>query len=81
MSNLETPMIEKYWRQAGGTLIEEFLTVKRTDKNSQRLIDAVIIKNGENRRVQRGEKVSFEGKGIICVQAKTKRLGMNLMGK
>jgi len=33
MSKLETPMIEEYWRQVGGTLIEEFLAVKRTYTN------------------------------------------------
>jgi len=81
MSKLETPMIEKYWRKIGGTLIEEFLAVKRTYTNSQRLIDAVIIKNEKKRIVKRGEKVSFEGKDIICVQAKAKRLGMTLMGQ
>lgn len=70
MSKLETPMIEEYWRQVGGTLVEEFLAVKRTHTNSQRLIDAVIIENGESQRVKRGEKISLEGKDIICIQAK-----------
>jgi len=81
MSRLETPMTEEYWKQVGGTLIEEFLAVKRTPTNGQRLIDAVIIKNGENRRVKRGEKISLEGKDIICVQTEARRLGMYLMGQ
>ena len=65
MSKNETPLIRKYWRQIGGTLIEEFLVVRRSEHNGQRLIDAVIIPDED----------------IICVQAKTGTLGMYLMGQ
>jgi len=43
MSKLEIPMIKWYWNQIGGTLIEEFRAVKRTNTTGQRLIDGVII--------------------------------------
>jgi hypothetical protein len=29
MSKLETPMTRRYWERVGGTLLEEFLVVRR----------------------------------------------------
>jgi len=80
MSKNETPLIREYWKQVGGTLIEEFQVVKRSKDNAQRLIDAVIIPNGEN-KIAHWSEVSLRGKNIICVQAKKGRLGMSLMGQ
>ncbi|MFC1982953.1 hypothetical protein ACFLV5_04150 [Chloroflexota bacterium] len=80
MSKNETPLIRKYWRQIGGTLIEEFLAVRRSEHNERRLIDAVIILDGETKIAKRNE-VSLMGKDIVCVQAKTGTLGMYLMGQ
>ena len=80
MSKRETPLIRKYWSQVGGTLIEEFQAVKRSDDNSPRYIDAIIIPSGE-RKIAKTSEVSLEGKDIICIQAKHSRLGMYLMGQ
>ena len=80
MSKHETPMTRWYWRQVGGTLVEEFLVVKRTQSNGQRLIDGVIIPEGEE-RIAKSDEVDLTGKDIIIVQAKAKRLGMYLMGQ
>ncbi len=80
MSKHETPLIRAYWRQVGGTLVEEFPVVKRTRQNEARYIDAVIIL-GEETGIARAGEVSLEGKDIICVQAKRGRLGMYLMGQ
>ncbi len=80
MSKHETPLIRAYWQQVGGTLIEEFPAVKRTQHNEARYIDAVIIP-GEETKVTRAADVSLEGKDIMCVQAKRGRLGMYLMGQ
>ncbi len=80
MSKHETPITRWYWQQVGGTLIEEFEAVKASSKNGRRVLDAVIIPNGEY-RVAGQEEVSIEGKDIIVVQTKASRLGMYLMGQ
>jgi hypothetical protein len=80
MSKHETPMIRWYWRRIGGTLIEEFCAVRRANGCSVRLLDAVIVKGGAMKRA-RQKDVSIEGKDIVVVQAKAKRLGMYLMGQ
>lgn len=80
MSKRETPMIRWYWHKIGGTLIEEFPAVKKSDTCGPRLIDGVIIKDSE-KRIAHHSEVILEGKDIIIIQAKTGRLGMNLMGQ
>jgi len=80
MSKLETPMIREYWKQVGGTLIEEFQVVSTGPGRSRRLIDAVIIPDGD-KEIRSWQDVSLEGKNIIAVQAKARRLGMYLMGQ
>jgi hypothetical protein len=80
MSLRETPMLHWYWSQVGGTLIEEFLAVRRSPTNARRLIDRVIICGGE-RRIARSREVSLTGQDVIVVQAKNSRLGMKLMGQ
>ena len=80
MSKLETPLIHKYWKQVGGTLVEEFLVVEGSKDNGRRVIDAIIIPNAEN-KILKWNEVSLKGKDIISVQAKKSRLGMSLMGQ
>jgi hypothetical protein len=80
MSKLETPMTRRYWRQVGGTLIEEFPAVRRRKDRGQRLIDGIILPEGEHKIAHRKD-VSLEGKDIIVVQTKWRRFGMYLMGQ
>jgi len=80
MSMHETPMIQWYWKNVGGTLIEEFQAVKRSPTTGQRLIDAVILPNEPTKQAH-WRDVTVEGKHVVCVQAKRGRLGMNLMGQ
>lgn len=80
MSKHETPMTRWYWRQVGGTLVEEFVAVKRTATCGVRILDGVIIRDGEFRIAKQSE-VSIEGKDIIVIQTKAGRLGMYLMGQ
>ncbi len=80
MSLHETPMIEQYWEQVGGTLVEEFYAVYRSDTNGPRRIDAVIIPDGPTKRASQDE-VTLDGEDIIVVQAKASRLGMYVMGQ
>jgi hypothetical protein len=80
MSKKETPLTRKYWQEIGGTLIEEFVMVRKSQNNGIRLIDGIIILNGEN-KILKQKEISLEGKDIIAIQTKSKRLGMNLMGQ
>jgi hypothetical protein len=80
MSLRETPMLFWYWSQVGGTLVPEFLAVRRGPTNAGRRIDGVIIRGGE-RRIARTREVSLAGQDVIVVQAKNSRLGMYLMGQ
>ncbi len=73
-------MTRWYWQQVGGTLIEEFVAVKGTSKCGVRLLDGVIIKDGDFRIAKQSE-VSIEGKDVIVIQTKRNRLGMYLMGQ
>jgi hypothetical protein len=80
MSLLETPMTRWYWQQVGGTLIEEFVAVRRTRTCGRRWLDGVIVRDGECKIAHQAE-VSLEGKDIIVVQTKASRLGMYVMGQ
>ena len=80
MSKHETPMTRWYWEQVGGTLVEEFCAVRRSQTCERRAIDGVIIKGGPKRRVPQSN-VDLEGKDIIVVQTKPYRLDMYLMGQ
>ncbi|MCH8905110.1 MAG: hypothetical protein IIA45_14485 [Bacteroidetes bacterium] len=80
MSKNETPITRAYWKQVKGTLIEEFPVVKRGPNNSGRWIDAVIIIN-EEFKIAKTSEVDIQGKDIICVQTKSSRLNMYLMGQ
>jgi hypothetical protein len=80
MSKHETPLTRRDWEEVGGTLIEEFPAVLRGSGNAQRLMDGVIVV-GEPKRIVRPSEVSIKGKGIIVLQTKANRLGMNLMGQ
>ena len=80
MSKHETPMIRWYWDRVGGTLCEEFQAVPRSPTTGQRLLDAVIVPDGPRERVH-WRDLRLEGKDVVVVQAKAKRLGMYLMGQ
>ena len=73
-------MTRWYWQQVGGTLIEEFVAVEGTSKCGRRVLDGVIIRDGEFRIAQQSE-VSLEGKDVIAIQTKASRLGTYLMGQ
>jgi hypothetical protein len=76
-------MTVAYWETVGGTLVEEFCAVGRTKDRGGRSLDAIILPDGEKRRVPLRERrlVSVKGHRVIVVQAKNERLGMNVMGQ
>jgi hypothetical protein len=84
MSKRETPMTRRYWERMRGTLLEEYLIVPSHPPDvGRRLIDAVIIEDGDHRIASRAESVSFslDGHDIVIVQTKALRLGMYLLGQ
>jgi hypothetical protein len=80
MSKHETPLTRKYWHSVGGTLVEEFPVVRRTATCAQRLLDGLIVLDGNN-RIAKADEISIEGMDVIVLQTKANRLGMYLMGQ
>jgi hypothetical protein len=73
-------MTRWYWKQVGGTLIEEFHAVRQSPTNARRLIDGLIIHGGET-KIAKSADVDLSGKDVTVIQAKANRLGMYLMGQ
>jgi hypothetical protein len=80
MSKLERPLIEKYWRIVGGTIVFEFPVVRSSSTYGKRCLDVLILPNKETKEAKASE-VYLEGEDIILVQAKCSSLGMSLMGQ
>lgn len=80
MSKHETPITRWYWKQVGGTLVEEFVAVNRGADRGKRVLDAIILPSGEY-RIAKQHEVSIEGKDVVVVQTKAGRLGMHLLGQ
>ena len=80
LNNKETPLLHRFWKETGGTLIEEFYAARRSSSHSERRIDGVIIKDGEN-TIKPQSEVSIKNKDIVAVEVKTGRLGRYLMGQ
>jgi hypothetical protein len=76
----EIPMTRWYWKQVGGTLVEELIAVHRGADHERRVLDAIILPS-EECRIAKQYEVSIEGKDVIVVQTKAKRLGMGLLGQ
>jgi len=80
MSKWETPLTERYWQEVGGTLIPEFPAVLRGPGKARRLLDAIIVPDGPFER-RHATQVDIQGKDVIVVQTKARRLGMPVMGQ
>lgn len=83
MPKRETPMTHRYWKQVGGTLLEEYCIVRPGPDISPRWIDGVIIVGGDHRIAPRREhsSIGLDGRDLIVVQTKASRLGMPLLGQ
>jgi ribosomal protein L14 len=81
MSRRETPMTVWYWKQIGGTLIEEFPIVQANATQGKRLLDAIIILGEQHERMPERTKINLDDKDIVIIQTKNSRLGMSLMGQ
>jgi len=73
-------MTHRYWEKIGGTLIFEFLAVPGSPGVGRRLLDGLIVFDGQN-RIAKSRDVSLDGHDVIVVQTKATRLGMGLLGQ
>lgn len=80
MSKLETPLTRWYWRRVGGLLIEEYPLIERGPEHGARLLDGLIIQ-GEPDQVLTRRPWDLEGRDVIVVQTKARRLNLPLMGQ
>jgi hypothetical protein len=80
MSKHETWRTRQYWNQIGGTLIEEFVAVKAGRDRGIRPVDGVIVL-GEDKIIHSGNTYDIEGKDVIVIQTKRRRIGMYLLGQ
>ena len=80
MSKLETPLTRRYWREIGGTLIEEFPSVCSGPNQGRRLLDGVVLLDSPH-LVANHREVEIENRDIVVIQTKASRLGMYLLGQ
>ena len=80
MSKLETPLTRRYWREIGGTLIEEFPAVRSGPNQGRRLLDGVVLLDSPHLIANYGE-FEIENRDIVVIQTKASRLGMYLLGQ
>ena len=80
MSKRETPLTRRYWKEIGGTLIEEFPVVRRAADRGHCLIDGVVILGGP-RVIAKPADIQIAGRDIVVIQTKASRLAMYLLGQ
>lgn len=77
-------MTRWYWREIlkHGTLIEEYVAVERgeDDSNAPRFMDGLVILDGPF-EISGDVRRDVQGKDVVVIQSKNKRLGMYLMGQ
>jgi hypothetical protein len=71
MSKYETLITRWYWKQVGGTLVEEFVAIRHDADRGIRVLDAIILPS-EECRIAKQHEVSIEGKDVVIVQRKAK---------
>ena len=86
MSEHETPLTRRYWKEIGGTLIEEFEAVplRRNPYQGRRNIDGVVILGGPH-AIRKADEVEIRDQDIVVIQTKAGKngytLGMYLLGQ
>jgi hypothetical protein len=80
MNDLERRMIRWYWRQVGGTLVEEHPIVVRHAGSPPQVVDGLIIRRGKW-RIADGTEIALEGHDLIVLHASADRLNLGLMGR
>src|SRR3954465_5981803 len=81
MSLRETPMTRRLWQTLGGTLFEEYTVVPPGPNRGTRRLDGLVILDGPHGIATRTESPHLTGQGVVAIQTKANRLGMNLLGQ
>ncbi|MBT7608229.1 MAG: hypothetical protein HN576_00640 [Bacteriovoracaceae bacterium] len=78
MSRHETWRTKEYFKKfpKDSILLEEFMAVRRSKDNGQRLIDGLIVLKPSKK-----DPKNIKGKDVVVIQTKAKRLGMYLLGQ
>lgn len=86
MSKYETPLTRRYWKEIGGTLIEEFEAVplRCSPYQARRNIDGVVVLGGPQ-EIRKADEVEIRDQDIVVIQTKAGKngytLGMYLLGQ
>ena len=80
MNDLERRMVRWYWRQVGGTLVEEFPIVAANAGTPPQVVDGLIIRRGKW-RIADAADVTVAGHDLVVLHACADRLNLGLMGK
>tara|TARA_B110000495_G_C22524351_1_gene319538 strand:+ start:127 stop:345 length:219 start_codon:yes stop_codon:yes gene_type:complete len=65
-------MIRWYWGQRRGALLGEFMAVRKRPNNARRLIDRIIIPDG-NDLIAKASDVQLLDRDVIVIQTKATR--------
>lgn len=80
MSKYETPLTRRFWREIGGTLVEEFPAVRRSSDRAPRYLDGVVLLGGPH-VIAKSTEVAIKNQDIVIIQTKAYRLDMYLLGQ
>lgn len=79
VSRLETKMIDWFWEQVGGTLIEDFQIMPESGGQDRNLIATVIIPDEPKRKMTANTLLNLEGREILLVRTKNRHLNMSII--
>lgn len=81
VSRLEAKMIDWFWEQGGGTLIEDFQIMPESAGQDRNLIATVIIPDEPKQRMTMtvGTSFNLEGRDVLVVRTKNRHLNMSII--
>jgi hypothetical protein len=82
VDSYQAALLEAYWRQVGGTLLDRYTLVEASATTDHQRAHGVIVTGGAQRRVTRGaaRRLSLRGAEVIIVHT-TPGLGMYVLGR
>ena len=79
VSRLEAKMIDWFWEQVGGMLIEDFQIMPESTGQDRNLIATVIILDEPKRKMTAGTPLNLEGREVIVVRTKNRHINMSII--
>lgn len=77
----ENKMIAWFWEQIGGILIRQFPIWPEINGQNQIPLPAVIISGETKKMMPDGTMLCLEGRNVTVVEAKRRRLSMNVIAR